>query len=60
MARDLLPVRCRTAAGGPTKTTPELSHASARSGFSDRKPYPDRIAWALHATATSTMARGFR
>ena len=40
MARDLLPVRCRTAAGGPTKTTPELSHASARSGFSDRKPYP--------------------
>ncbi len=37
-ARALLPVRCRTLGGGPTNVMPASSHASARSGFSDRKP----------------------
>ena len=39
-ARALLPVRCSTSVGGPTNVMPSRSHASARSGFSDRNPYP--------------------
>ena len=38
MARALLPVRCSTLAGGPTKVIPWAAHSSARSGFSERKP----------------------
>jgi hypothetical protein len=37
-ARALLPVRCSTRSGGPTKVIPASSQAWARSGFSDRKP----------------------
>ncbi len=39
-ARDLLPVRFSTAAGGPTNVIPASEQAAARSGFSDMKPYP--------------------
>jgi hypothetical protein len=38
MARALLPVRVRTSAVGPTNVIPALAHASASSGFSERKP----------------------
>ena len=38
MARALLPVRVSTSAVGPMKVMPALAHASARAGFSDRKP----------------------
>ena len=38
IARALLPVSSSTDAGGPTKVIPACAHASARSGFSDRKP----------------------
>ncbi|WP_324278626.1 hypothetical protein [Blastococcus brunescens] len=38
IARDLLPVSSSTFAGGPTKVIPARTHASANSGFSDRKP----------------------
>ena len=38
IARALLPVRVSTPASGPTNVMPALAHASARAGFSDRKP----------------------
>ena len=38
IARALLPVRLSTSAGGPMKVMPAAVQASARSGFSDRKP----------------------
>ncbi len=34
----LLPVSSSTEAGGPTKVMPARAHASASSGFSERKP----------------------
>ena len=40
MARDLSPVRCSTSGGGPTNVMPASAQACARSGFSDRNPYP--------------------
>ncbi len=40
IARDLLPVSSRISALGPTNVMPAAAHAAARSGFSDRKPYP--------------------
>ena len=40
MARALLPVNSSTCADGPTKVIPASAHAAARSGFSDRNPYP--------------------
>ena len=39
-ARILLPVSSSTAGGGPTKTSPASSQAAAKSGLSERKPYP--------------------
>ena len=38
IARALLPVRFSTSAGGPTNVMPAAVQASARAGFSDRKP----------------------
>ena len=38
MARALLPVRVSTSAVGPMKVIPAFAHASARAGFSERKP----------------------
>ena len=38
IARALLPVSVSTSADGPTKVMPALAQASARAGFSDRKP----------------------
>ena len=38
IARALLPVRVSTSALGPMKVIPAAAHASARAGFSDRKP----------------------
>ena len=38
IARALLPVRVSTSALGPMKVMPAAAHASARAGFSDRKP----------------------
>ena len=38
IARALLPVRVSTSAVGPMKVMPAFAQASARSGFSDRKP----------------------
>lgn len=40
MAVALFPVSSRTSAGGPTKVMPASAQARARSGFSERKPYP--------------------
>ena len=40
MARALFPVSSSTSAPGPTKVMPASAHAAARSGFSDRNPYP--------------------
>ncbi len=38
IARALLPVSSRTSEVGPTKVMPAFAQASARAGFSDRKP----------------------
>ena len=38
IARALLPVSVSTSALGPMKVIPAAAHASARAGFSDRKP----------------------
>ena len=38
IARALFPVRVSTPASGPTNVMPAAAHASARAGFSDRKP----------------------
>ena len=38
IARALLPVSSSTLEVGPMKVMPALAHASARAGFSDRKP----------------------
>ena len=40
MARALFPVNSNTCAEGPTKVMPARTHAAARSGFSDKNPYP--------------------
>ena len=40
IARALLPVSSNTCAEGPTKVMPACAHAAARSGFSDKNPYP--------------------
>ena len=40
IARDLLPVSSSTSAPGPTNVMPAAAHAAARSGFSERNPYP--------------------
>ena len=40
IARALLPVSSSTSAPGPTNVIPAAAQAAARSGFSDRNPYP--------------------
>ena len=40
IALALLPASSRMSAGGPTKVIPARAQPSARSGFSDRNPYP--------------------
>ena len=40
IARALLPVSSNTCAEGPTKVMSACAHAAARSGFSDKNPYP--------------------
>ena len=48
----------RTAARlGPMKHRPALAHASAKSAFSDRKPYPGCTAWAPAARRPRSAAR---
>jgi hypothetical protein len=41
LAATLFPVIFRTELGGPIKVIPAFSQASAKSGFSERNPYPD-------------------
>ena len=38
LARALCPMTRMASGGGPTQTMPAAAHASARAGFSDRKP----------------------
>ena len=40
IALALFPASFRMSAGGPTKVIPARAQPSARSGFSDRNPYP--------------------
>ena len=40
LAETLFPIILITEAGGPTNSNPLFSTFSAKSGFSDKKPYP--------------------
>jgi hypothetical protein len=51
----LLPICCITAGGGPTKVNPSAAQISAKSGSSERKPYPGWMASAPVRSAASTM-----
>ncbi|CAM5646649.1 hypothetical protein SANTM175S_00451 [Streptomyces antimycoticus] len=55
-ARALFPVSSRICALGPTNVIPASSHARARSGFSDRKPYPGYTASAPALRAARTIS----
>ncbi len=49
------PISAIARAGGPMKTMPARSHASANSLFSERKPYPGWMASAPERLATSRI-----
>jgi hypothetical protein len=55
LARILSPIRRIARAGGPMKTIPACSQASAKSGFSARNPVPGWIASAPVRRATSMI-----
>jgi len=44
LAASLLPINSMAFAEGPMKISPALSHASAKSSFSDKNPYPGCMA----------------
>ncbi len=52
----LLPAISRISAGGPMKVMPASTQACARSGFSERKPYPGYTASAPLSTAARMIS----
>ncbi len=60
MALTLSPIRRITFAGGPMNRKPLDSQRSAKSAFSDRKPYPGWIATASVTSAAAMIAGMFR
>ncbi len=60
LARILSPISRIARADGPMKTIPAFSQASAKSGFSARKPVPGWIASAPVRFATSMIVSIFR
>ncbi len=53
LALTLSPIRRIVSARGPMNTKPDFSTLSAKSAFSDRKPYPG---WMACASVTSAAA----
>ena len=60
MAETLSPIRRMVSARGPTKMKPLFSTRSAKSAFSDRKPYPGWIATESVTSAALMMAGMFK
>ena len=60
LADTLSPIRRIVAARGPMKTKPELSTRSAKSAFSERKPYPGWMASESVTSAAEMIAGTFR
>ena len=60
LALTLSPIRRMVSARGPMKTNPLFSTRSAKSAFSDRKPYPGWMASASVTSAALMMAGTLR
>src|ERR1700693_3724515 len=60
MADTLSPIMRMVSARGPTKMNPLFSTRSAKSAFSDKKPYPGWMATASVTSAALMMAGMFR